>query len=280
MNLMEALGEERYNLYREKFANWEISEVIIDDERAFWEIKRPGSTYSKVSLYRDNETMMIYGDYGRYTFNNMTWQGTPANLRYDELGYQMEKLDLTTKDALRIFDEDLCEKEIREWLAMQIQREFNLSPEDAAEMSAMNEWIMAEEHYEDFFDEAEILCNFAFFAKGEKDFDKICERAEKEVLGIKIEPSVTESYAYVTVQDAFGPMVFAQEAIEACQRGETAFLAYCNDSDWAYGEEFKENGTGYKVSERFYVALVALEMLGEKLRERENTKETEDMERD
>lgn len=46
------------------FDNWEATEQIIDDKKAFWCIKKPESEYQKVCLYRDGCNMFIYGDYG------------------------------------------------------------------------------------------------------------------------------------------------------------------------------------------------------------------------
>ncbi len=62
--------------YIKEFATWEASEQIIDDNKAFWMLKKPGSQYQKVCLYRDGCNMFVYGDYGQFTFDNMTWTGS------------------------------------------------------------------------------------------------------------------------------------------------------------------------------------------------------------
>jgi len=279
MDLIERLGKERYEQLREKFAGWEMKEVIIDDDRAFWEIKKPGSIYEKVSLYRDAETMMIYGDYGRYTFNNMTWYGTPQNLRYDCLGYQMEKLDFNTKEALRVFDIGLCEEEIREWLAKKLTKEWGISPEDSKELADLDpdEWIMAEEHVWDHFDEEQLRDNFKCFCEDKNaSIEDILEAVE--AAGDFIDVDYEFDYRTVSVREdnICEKMAFAKEAIEAARKGEIPFLSSLECTEyWEFADELRKNNTGYRTNECFYVALVALEVLGDKLKEREAELEEE-----
>lgn len=54
------------------FDDWEATEQIFDDNKAFWRIKKPNSEYQKVCLYRDGCNMFVYGDYGQFTFDSMT----------------------------------------------------------------------------------------------------------------------------------------------------------------------------------------------------------------
>lgn len=79
-------------------------------------LKKPGSQYQKVCLYRDGCNMFVYGDYGQFTFDNMTWIGSVYNLQYDNIGYQMEKLNHESRESLRVFDENKCEEDIYDWL--------------------------------------------------------------------------------------------------------------------------------------------------------------------
>lgn len=79
-------------------------------------LRKPRSQYQKVCLYRDGCNMFVYGDYGQFTFDNMTWTGSVYNLQYDNIGYQMEKLNYESREALRVFDESKCVDDIYDWL--------------------------------------------------------------------------------------------------------------------------------------------------------------------
>ncbi len=102
--------------YIKEFATWEASEQIIDDNKAFWMLRKPGSQCQKVCLYRDGCNMFVYGDYGQFTFDSMTWTGSVYNLQYDNIGYQMEKLNHESRESLRVFDERKCEEDIYDWI--------------------------------------------------------------------------------------------------------------------------------------------------------------------
>lgn len=58
--------------YIKEFATWEASEQIIDANKAFWMLRKPGSQYQKVCMYRDGFDMFVYGNYGQFTFDSMT----------------------------------------------------------------------------------------------------------------------------------------------------------------------------------------------------------------
>lgn len=79
-------------------------------------MKKPGSQYQKVCLYRDGCNMFVYGDYGQFTFDSMTWTGSVYNLEYDNISYQMEKLNHESRESLRVFDERKCEEDIYDWI--------------------------------------------------------------------------------------------------------------------------------------------------------------------
>ena len=92
-------------------------------------LKKPGSQYQKVCLYRDGCNMFVYGDYGQFTFDNMTWLGSVYNLQYDNIGYQMEKLNYESRQTLRVFDEDKCEEDIFGWLKERLEYRYDVEEE-------------------------------------------------------------------------------------------------------------------------------------------------------
>lgn len=112
--------------YIKEFATWEASEQIIDDNKAFWMLRNPGSQYQKVCLYRDGCNMFVHGDYGQFTFDNMTWTGSVYNLQYDNIGYQMEKLNRDSRESLRVFDENKCEEDIFDWLRKRLEYKYDV----------------------------------------------------------------------------------------------------------------------------------------------------------
>lgn len=116
--------------YRKEFEKWEASEIIIDDDKAIWTLRFPGSEYRKVSLYRDAYNMHIYGDYGRYSFDKMTWWGSVYNLKYDNLDYQMEKMDRHSRKFVYEFDEEQCEKDLMEWFKEYLEQFFEENGEE------------------------------------------------------------------------------------------------------------------------------------------------------
>lgn len=101
--------------YVNRFNSWDVKEIIIDNQKAFWEIRKPGSQIQKVCLFRDGSNMCIYGDYGSYTFDKMTWLGSPYNLEYNNLGYQNQKMSYDTKNNVYVFDEDAVTEDIMDW---------------------------------------------------------------------------------------------------------------------------------------------------------------------
>lgn len=288
MNLVEALGKEKYNYFRSKFEGWEINEAIIDDNKAFWEIKAPGKEdpmcgWPKVSLYRDGRNMFIYGDYGRYAFNEMTWLGTPQNLRYDALGYQMEKLDFNTKEAIRVFNENLCEKEIREWLAKELAVKWGINLEDAKALADLDadEWIMAEERIWEYFDKDTIRDNFGCFCENKvASIESILDKAN-DILSIEADLDDYSNDSTIALRvstyNICEEMEFARDVIHKVRDGgENAFLAALDSTEhWDFADDLRKMKAGYDTGKAFYVALVALEVLGDKLREREAELEEE-----
>lgn len=112
---------ENAKYYEKEFLEWEAFEQIIDEDKAFWMLKKPGSRCQRVCLYRDGYNMFVYGDYGQFTFDSMTWIGNVYNLEYDNIGYQMEKLNYENRKSLIMFDECKCRKDIINWLRHQLE---------------------------------------------------------------------------------------------------------------------------------------------------------------
>lgn len=121
---------ENAKYYEKEFVEWEAFEQIIDENKAFWMLKKPGSQYQKVCLYRDGYNMFVYGDYGQFTFDSMTWTGNVYNLEYDNIGYQMEKLSHESKQSLKVFNEFKCEEDIIDWLKYQLEEHYNLESDE------------------------------------------------------------------------------------------------------------------------------------------------------
>ena len=124
MKLIERIkGAEHYI---KRFSEWEATEQIIDETKAFWMLKKPDSQYQKVCLYRDGCNMFVYGDYGQFTFDSMTWRGDVYNLEYDNIGYQMEKLNYESKQTLKVFDDDKCREDIFDWLRERLEDRYDI----------------------------------------------------------------------------------------------------------------------------------------------------------
>lgn len=101
---------QQFESYKKRFNSWEASQILIDDKKAFWQLNKPGSNSEKVCLFRDGCTMSIYGDYGSYIFDSMTWEGNPWNLQYNNLDYQAEKVSRESRDSVIIFDPETLKK--------------------------------------------------------------------------------------------------------------------------------------------------------------------------
>jgi hypothetical protein len=125
MKLIEKIDGAEH--YIKRFSEWEATEQIIDDTKAFWCLKKPDSQYQKVCLYRDGCNMFIYGDYGQFTFDSMTWRGDVYNLEYDNIGYQMEKLNYDSKQSLKVFDEYKCREDIFDWLRERLENRYDIA---------------------------------------------------------------------------------------------------------------------------------------------------------
>lgn len=155
MKLIEKIDGAEH--YISKFSEWEATEQIIDDTKAFWMLKKPDSQYQKVCLYRDGCNMFVYGDYGQFTFDSMTWRGDVYNLEYDNIGYQMEKLNYESKQSLRVFDEDKCREDIFDWLRERLEDRYNIEEDAIAKVVSFvkgSNYILSSE-LEEFCEENE-----------------------------------------------------------------------------------------------------------------------------
>lgn len=114
---MSALKDkiQNFEYYEKEFATWNPTEITIDENRAFWMLKKLDSEYRKVCMFRDRYMVFVYGDYGNFCFDQMTWIGSVYNLEYDNLGYQFSKLSHDSKDALKAFDTGTCIEDLEEW---------------------------------------------------------------------------------------------------------------------------------------------------------------------
>ena len=147
---------QNFEYYEKEFATWEPTEIIIDENRAFWMLKKPDSEYRKVCMFRDRYMIFVYGDYGSFCFDQMTWIGNVYNLEYDNLGYQFSKLSHDSKDALKAFDTDVCIEELEEWFIDTLEElKDNYNLEDSGEIAkSIFQYIKENSHI--WYDEEEL----------------------------------------------------------------------------------------------------------------------------
>lgn len=113
--------------FKQLFSSWEASETIIDKSRAIWELKKPGSKYQKVCLFKDDYTLFVYGDFGHFSFDIPTWNASVHNLEYNNPDYLFNKLNKSSKDTLYIFDSEKAQSEIIDWIKKQMNKHYSLS---------------------------------------------------------------------------------------------------------------------------------------------------------
>lgn len=215
--------------YIKEFATWEASEQIIDDNKAFWMLRKPGSQYQKVCLYRDGCNMFVYGDYGQFTFDNMTWTGSVYNLQYDNIGYQMEKLNYESRQTLRVFDEDKCEEDIFSWLKERLENRYDVEEE------------IIEKTIKLFKDEPYLL---------DSEIEEFC--IENDLIEI-------EDILYFT-KDAL-------ESIDEYEW--ISFLRNSNLGEFDEECESELWNAGKCIHQRYFICMYALQICGEKLMEKE-----------
>lgn len=225
---------------KELFENWEATETKFDDSsKGLYMLKDPDSEYRKVCMFVDGYHCMIYGDYGSYVFDNMTWVATPHNLRYDDLGYQMEKMNRVSRDhAAYVFDSNLCDTQIIDWLKDRLDARYELNEEETSTVLNILEDIRHNLYYTD-----------------EDEIQMELSKYDLDDLGL--EPL----------------LYFTYEALRSSgdAREYTAFLNYHYDDLYEFDEpcECELWNAGMKLSERFLTSLYAMEVCSKKLKEKE-----------
>lgn len=196
-------------------------------------LRKPGSEYQKVCLYRDGYNMFVYGDYGQFTFDSMTWTGSVYNLEYDNIGYQMEKLNYESKQSLRVFDDTKCVEDIFEWLRYQLEEYYSLEEED---IEKVFNWFNA-----DTWDKHD-----------EVDIKEFCDKNSL--------PDIEEI------------LVFTRECIRNVDEYEwIAFLRSNYNRLYDFGDEAGESwlwNAGKCIHQRYFICMYALQVCGEKLKNR------------
>ncbi len=141
-----------FDSYRKEFSKWEAKEIIIDDSKAWWCLKNPSSSVQKVCMFRDGPVVNVYGNYGSFTFDKMTWLGDVYNLAYDSLDYQFGKLSEESKQYLYVFDAEECKKDVINWMKEHLSCDGYLDHEineiveyiSNLDISCTNDWIIAD----------------------------------------------------------------------------------------------------------------------------------------
>lgn len=216
--------------YQKEFATWEATEQIIDDNKAFWMLRKQGSQYQKVCLYRDGCNMFIYGDYGQFTFDSMTWKGDVYNLEYDNIGYQMEKLNHDSKQSLRVFDDEYCIEDILDWLKDRLEQCYDLDEEG---IDKVIKWIENSGHdFDDF------------------DIEEFCDKNDLS----NIDDILNFTRECIRNVDEYEWIAFLRNNVNELQQFDEA----CESWLW---------NAGKRISQRYFICIYALQVCGEKLKE-------------
>lgn len=115
--------------YEKLFKGWNADRYIIDSTKAVYELKDQNSSSAKVCMYRDGDTMCLYGDYGSFMFDKMTWIATPQNLPYDNVSYLTEKLSTESRTGSTGYIESQAIDDIAEWAKDRLTERFNADDE-------------------------------------------------------------------------------------------------------------------------------------------------------
>ena len=223
---------ENFEYYKKEFDTWEAEEMVIDKNKAFWQLKHPNDSFRKVCLYRDGCNMFVYGDYGQFTFDSMTWLGNVRNLEYDNIGYQMEKLNYDSRQTLNAFDEFQCEKDIIDWLKERLEDVYEMKAEEI-------------ENVINLFKEIHDIYTF--------DIDEFCSTNHLEDIKDIIEftdecLSHTDEYEWIAFLRSTSFDDFDEE---------------CESSLWKAGKT---------IHQRYFICMYALQVCGEKLDKEGKTK--------
>lgn len=192
-------------------------------------LRKPGSQYQKVCLYRDGCNMFVYGDYGQFTFDSMTWTGSVYNLEYDNIGYQMEKLNHESRESLRVFDESKCEEDIYDWLKERLENHYLI--------------------------EKDIIDNIISYFKQNNDL-YYCD--------VDIE-ELCEKYNAPELENILN---FTKEALENIDEYEwISFLRRTSFQEFDEECESALWNAGKCIYQRYFICMYALQVCGEKLKE-------------
>ncbi len=230
MKLIDKIESPEY--YIKKFSTWEATEQIFDDKKAYWCLRKPNSNVEKVCLYRDGCNMFIYGDYGQFTFDSMTWIGSVYNLEYDNIGYQMEKLNYESKQTLYCYDDNYCEEDILDWMESVIEDRYSSIADD----DELDEIIVKSK---------ECLKDYTF------DVDGFCEKYNCEELRELLDFTDdllqhTDEYEWISfLRNNSGTL--------------SDFDEPCESSLWKAGK---------RINQRYFICMYALQICGEKLLEK------------
>lgn len=215
--------------YQKEFATWEATEQTFDDNKAFWMMRKPGSQYQKVCLYRDGCNMFIYGDYGQFTFDSVTWKGDVYNLEYDNNGYQMEKLSYDSKQSLNVFDDEYCREDILDWLKDRLEQRYDLDEKD---IKKVVEWIEESGHdFDDF------------------DIEEFCDKND--------------------LSDIDDILNFTRECFRSVDEYEWIAFLRNNTNELQEFDEVCESwlwNAGKRINQRYFICMYALQVCGEKLK--------------
>lgn len=243
MTLTEHLGE-RAERCKNLFESWIATELHIDENHDIWRLQSPEYENTFIAMYRDGYHLFIYGDCGNLIFNRMTWKGNPHNLRYDNLGYQMEKLSHECLKSIEVFDESACVDDILKWFKEKVE-EYQISDE------------LYDIHISEFLrntsdDDVEQFINETI-----EDYqDKVDEDELDEI--------TNDLWNIKSLLD------FTKDATEHAEEYEwIAWLRRSNLEDFEDACESDLWNAGKRIHQRFYVNLYAMQILSKKLKEQE-----------
>lgn len=222
---------QNFEYYEKEFTTWEPTEIIIDEDRAFWMLKKPGGECRKVCMFRDGYMVFVYGDYGNFCFDQMTWIGSVYNLAYENIGYQFSKLSYDCKNSLKAFDSDTCIEDLKEWFVEQLE-------ESQGSCNIENPHGTAKAIFE------YIQKNDSLFIYDEEE---LCDKYN--------------CYEYIDL------IHFVNEAYAYCG-DECDWIGYLRNSKLGDLEEECESSlwsAGRKVSQSYYVSMYALQVCRDKL---------------
>lgn len=225
---------QNFEYYEKEFSTWEPTEIIIDESRAFWMLKKPDSEYRKVCMFRDRYMVFVYGDYGNFCFDQMTWIGSVYNLEYDNLGYQFSKLSHDSKEALKAFDADTCIDDLEGWFIdtlAELKDDYHIENPDKI-AKAIFQYIKEND------------CIFFY------DEEELCEKFN--------------CYEYMDL------VQFVNNAYCNCD-DEYDWISYLRESNLGDFEDECESSlwnAGRKVSQSYYISMYALQVCRDKLEEK------------